>query len=74
MKLRNLGLVLFAAIAIGSCSESEDDGVTTTDSFDRKALLENAADNIIIPALQDLSDDLNSLKTSKDSDLGVTFN
>ena len=66
MKLRNLGLVLFAAIAIGSCSESEDDGVTTTDSFDRKALLENAADNIIIPALQDLSDDLNSLKTSKD--------
>ncbi|PPK95147.1 imelysin [Nonlabens xylanidelens] len=66
MKLRNLVLVLFAAIAIGSCSESEDDGVTTTDSFDRKALLENAADNIIIPALQDLSDDLNSLKTSKD--------
>lgn len=66
MKLKHLGLVLFAAITIWSCTDSEDDIITPVDSFDRKALLENAADNIIIPAFQDLSSDLNELKTSKD--------
>jgi hypothetical protein len=66
MKLKHLGLALFAVMAIGACSDSEDDGNGPTDTFDRKALLENAADNIIIPALQDLSADLETLKTSKD--------
>lgn len=67
MRLKNLGLILFAAIAIWSCSENGDDGLSSqADTFDRKALLENAADNIIIPALQDLSSDLNELKASKD--------
>jgi hypothetical protein len=66
MKLKHLGLALFAVMAIGACSDSEDDGNGQADTFDRKALLENAADNIIIPALQELSTDLAALKTSKD--------
>jgi hypothetical protein len=66
MKLKHLGLALFAVMAIGACSDSEDDGNGQADTFDRKALLENAADNIIIPALQKLSTDLAALKTSKD--------
>lgn len=66
MKLKHLALVLFTVLAIGSCSDSEGDDATPTDNFDRKALLENAADNIIIPAFQDLSNDLNNLKASKD--------
>jgi hypothetical protein len=65
MKLKHLGLALFAVMAIGACSDSEDDGSGQTDTFDRKALLENVADNIIIPALQDLSTDLAALKISK---------
>ncbi|WP_339687450.1 imelysin family protein [uncultured Nonlabens sp.] len=66
MKLKSLVILLFAAAAIWSCTDSEDDSTGQNDNFDRKALLENAADNIIIPALQDLSNDLNELKTSKD--------
>lgn len=66
MKLKHIGLVLFVLVAIGACSDSEDYGTEQTDTFDRKALLLNAADNIIIPALQDLSIDLVALKISKD--------
>jgi hypothetical protein len=66
MKLKHLGWALIAVIAMGACSDSEDDGNGQEDTFDRKALLENTADNIIIPALQELSTDLATLKTSKD--------
>lgn len=67
MKLKHLILLLFTAAVIYSCTDSEDDtSGASTDNFDRKALLENAADHIIIPAYQDLSADLASLKTSKD--------
>lgn len=67
MKFKHLLLTLFLASFIYSCTDNEDDtSSTSSDNFDRKALLENAADNIIIPALQDLSADLATLKASKD--------
>ncbi len=50
MKLKHLGLALVAVMAIGACSDSGEDCSGQTDTFDRKALLEKVADNIIIPA------------------------
>ncbi|WP_124981051.1 imelysin family protein [Nonlabens xiamenensis] len=65
MKLRNLLLPLLAIFLILACSESTDDGGSTSDDFDRKALLENAADNIIIPALTQLVEDLEDLQLAQ---------
>ncbi|MDD7887054.1 imelysin family protein [Flavivirga sp. 57AJ16] len=61
-----LGL-LFAAFMIGCGSSSSDDGASeNTDTFDRGALLTNMADNIVIPAFQDLSTKLSTLKSDKE--------
>nr|WP_042292456.1 imelysin family protein [Nonlabens ulvanivorans] len=68
MKIKQLALALFSIILITACTESNDDSTSgSSDNFDRKALLENAADNIIIPALQDLNSDLIALKASKET-------
>lgn len=67
MKIKHILLSLFTIAVLFSCTDSEDDDVARSDNFDRKALLENIADNIIIPAFQDLSNELNSLKASKDN-------
>ncbi|GAK93116.1 iron-regulated protein A precursor [Nonlabens ulvanivorans] len=68
MKIKQLALALFSILTITSCTESNDDSTNgSSDNFDRKALLENAADNIIIPALQDLNSDLTNLKASKET-------
>lgn len=52
-----------------TCSSSSDDSPEKKkeDSFDREAVLVNVADNIIIPALEDLSQKLVALKTNKDT-------
>ncbi|WP_298487706.1 imelysin family protein [uncultured Maribacter sp.] len=52
-----------------TCSSSSDDSPEKKkeDSFDREAVLVNVADNIIIPALEDLSQKLVALKTNKDA-------
>jgi predicted lipoprotein len=61
-------LVLFVlTITFSACSSSEEIAPTLTDSFDRNALLENIADNIIIPAYEDFSGKMNALKTAGDS-------
>ncbi|MBF4983195.1 imelysin family protein [Nonlabens mediterrranea] len=67
MNFKQIAILLFSFSILISCTESNDDSDNgSSDSFDRKALLENAADNIIIPALQDLNSDLIKLKASKD--------
>ncbi|NMH86261.1 imelysin family protein [Flavivirga algicola] len=62
-----LALVITAFI-IGCSSSSSDDGPSgKTDTFNRGALLTNVADNIIIPAFQDLSTKLSALKSDKET-------
>ncbi|MBC3757810.1 imelysin family protein [Hyunsoonleella sp. SJ7] len=59
--------VLFIGLVV-ACSSSSDDGPTgPSDTFDRGALLTNLADNIIIPAFEDLNTNLGALKTSKEA-------
>ncbi|MEW7291233.1 imelysin family protein [Aquimarina penaris] len=51
------------AIFLTACSSSDEGGtVVPGDSFDRKAMLENMADNMIIPAYQNFSNDMSALK------------
>lgn len=54
-------------VACSSSSSSGDDSPTATDDFDRGALLTSLADNIIIPAFQDLSSKLTTLEADKDA-------
>ncbi len=52
-------------LIIAGCSSSDDTNESgTTDSFDRKVLLVNIADNIVIPAYQSFSNDMTVLKTA----------
>jgi len=55
--------VIILVLVVAACS-SNDDGGGTTDNFDRKAMLENIADNIVIPAYQNFSMDMAALKTA----------
>ncbi|OIQ27222.1 MAG: peptidase M75 superfamily protein [Bacteroidetes bacterium MedPE-SWsnd-G2] len=58
-------LVLIVALSfVVSCSESDDSGGGSTDNFDRGAMLTFLADNIIIPAYQDLDSKLLTLELS----------
>jgi predicted lipoprotein len=53
--MKKIAFLAFIVIALSSCT-SEDDGSTGNEetNFDRKAMMVNLADNIIIPALEDL--------------------
>ncbi|KZS38321.1 peptidase M75 superfamily protein [Aquimarina aggregata] len=54
--------VIFFAV---SCSSGDDNETgASTDTFNRQALLENIADNIAIPAYQNLANDIEVLKTA----------
>nr|WP_321225629.1 imelysin family protein [uncultured Psychroserpens sp.] len=64
--IKKVALSLFAIAMLIACSKSNDSG-GTTDDFNRQAMLTNWADNIIIPAYQDLSGDLATLTSAKDS-------
>ncbi len=70
MKNRVIGIVLVALVVL-ACSKSDDsnsgNGGGTNDTFNRAAMLTNIADNIIIPAYEDFSTDLNGLVTAKDN-------
>ncbi|MTI87152.1 MAG: peptidase M75 superfamily protein [Balneolaceae bacterium] len=61
-RVASLILVLLFAI---SCTKDNPEG-PSPDDFDRKAILENWADNIIIPAFTDFSDKAEELKTKAD--------
>lgn len=66
--MKNVFLGLVGLCFIVACTSSSDDGPSTkSDDFNRGALLTNLADNIIIPAFQDLKSDLNVLKADKDA-------
>ncbi|WP_452224303.1 imelysin family protein [Lacinutrix chionoecetis] len=62
--------VLAIVFVVFACSKSDDSNSgngDTNDTFDRVAMLTNIADNLIIPAYQDLDADLNTLVASKDA-------
>lgn len=63
-----IGVIVITLIVV-ACSKSDDSGSGggTNDNFNRGAMLTNIADNIIIPAYEDFSTDLNSLVTAKDN-------
>ncbi|CAL2104262.1 Peptidase M75 superfamily protein [Tenacibaculum sp. 190130A14a] len=54
--------LLVLAVTIYACSSSSSDDVGPTDNFDRKAMLTNLADNIIVPSFQDFNSKLIVLK------------
>jgi hypothetical protein len=66
--IKRLLLLVFTVSALYTCSESDDNNSgSSSDNFDRQLMLTNWADNIIIPALEDLSSDLSVLVTDKDA-------
>ncbi|MBQ0735953.1 imelysin family protein [Aquimarina celericrescens] len=54
--------LFITSMFLSACSSSDDSGETSSDGFDRKAMLENLADNIVIPSYQSFSSDMNALK------------
>lgn len=62
---RILGLIGVISI-LASCG-SDVDPDTAVDNFNRKVMLENWADNIIIPAYQNLSDKIDAMKVASDA-------
>ena len=71
--MKKVVLSLFTITLLFACTDSDDTGGSGArgDDFNRQAMLTNWADNIIIPALQDLSDDLSVLSSSKDEFLAT---
>ncbi len=66
--------VFIMTLILSACSSSDETpGPTGGDeSFDRKAMLENLADNLIIPAYQSFSSDITTLKTATSSFVTTT--
>ncbi len=69
-----LFLVFVTTFLVTSCSSSDDasDDGGSADGFDRKALLENIADNIAIPAYQSFANDMTALKTATSNFINTT--
>nr|WP_321223302.1 imelysin family protein [uncultured Psychroserpens sp.] len=67
--MKKVVLSLFTMAVLVACSSSDDSSGSsaTADDFNRQAMLTNWADNIIIPALQDLNENLNTLTTAKNT-------
>ena len=63
-KITTFVILSFIVIA---CSSSDDAGSTgdNNDTFNRSDLLSNTADNIIIPAFQDLQSELSALDVAR---------
>jgi predicted lipoprotein len=55
-------IVTILVASVFACSTNEDDVPTIADNFDRNAMLINIADNIIIPAYDDFSNKMETLK------------
>ncbi|WP_103067957.1 imelysin family protein [Aquimarina sediminis] len=70
MKKFLFSVFTIALLATG-CSSGDDAG-EVTDSFNRKAMLENIADNIIIPGYENFKNDLTALKTATSEFVAVT--
>lgn len=67
MKKFFLGLICLGVIVACSSSSSDDGPTGGNDNFDRGALLTNVADNIIIPAFEDLDSKLSDLQSKKET-------
>ncbi|WP_040279881.1 imelysin family protein [Psychroserpens damuponensis] len=65
--IKKIILSVFTLAILVACSSDDSSSGATSDGFDRQAMLTNWADNIIIPALQDLSGDLAMLTAAKDA-------
>ena len=65
--IRNIFLLLTAFTLTIACtsSSSDDSSGGGSDNYDRSALLTNVADNIIIPAFEDLQSKLSDLDTAR---------
>lgn len=75
MKKIFLGFILLVFIVACSSSSTDDGPSGKTDNFDRGALLINLADNIVIPAFEDLQTKLSALDIARGnftSDLSQT--
>lgn len=59
-----LSLLVSFVFACSGNSDTDDPDNPVADNFDRGAMLENLADNIIIPAIQDFSTKMTALKTA----------
>ncbi|WP_158837886.1 imelysin family protein [Polaribacter sp. L3A8] len=66
--IKNFCILFLSIVLFASCSSSGEGEVVATDNFDRAAMLTNIADNIIVPAYNDFSAKLTTLKTA-----GETF-
>ena len=68
MMKRWMSMLLFAVLLTACSSDDEDSNNNVADdNFDRKAMLENWADNIIVPAQEDLNSKLATLVEEKDN-------
>lgn len=57
-----VSVILLASLVFVSCKKDKDDD--NVNDFDKAALLQNIADNIIVPALNDFSTKINDLESS----------
>ncbi len=64
--------IFIATIFLSACSSSDDSGATSEDGFDRKAMLENLADHIIIPSYQNFATDMTALKSATSNFMTTT--
>ncbi|WP_420574148.1 imelysin family protein [Kordia sp.] len=68
--MKKIFSIVLLALFIVACSSSDDSpapGGGNGTTFDRAAMLENIADNIVIPSYQNLNTDLGALVTAKDN-------
>lgn len=64
--LKKMFLALLLTFALSACSNEDDGGNKSpkTNNFERRPLLENWADNLALPALQDYNSKINSLHSA----------
>jgi len=64
--LKNTLFALLLTFALSACSNEDDGGNKSpkTNNFERRPLLENWADNLALPALQDYNSKINSLHSA----------
>jgi len=55
--------IIVLCLTVSSCN-TNDDNISSSDNFDRKEILENTYDNIIMPAFIDLENKLQSLQSN----------
>lgn len=69
--MKKLLLFFVSAFTIAGCS-SDNDSAAAADQYDRGAMLQNWADNIIIPAYTNYGEKLTALKASADAFTGAS--